>query len=130
VNLTPFFKIFGLGLWRMDYEKPTRTGYKLGKMQLSCFLKMFICRLILAQLCHRRGKWRTAVSPKLFKFREAGTQVSPVTMSCPPWQLLHPVYHWLQKIHWRRTRGLLLWCFLFFDREGFSLLVFGWREAS
>jgi hypothetical protein len=32
---------------------------------------------------HRRGKCRTAASPKLFTFREAGMQVSPVTMSHP-----------------------------------------------
>jgi hypothetical protein len=31
----------------------------------------------------RKGKCRTAASPKLFTFREAGTQVSPVTMSRP-----------------------------------------------
>jgi hypothetical protein len=34
------------------------------------------------QYWHISGS-RTAASPKLFAFREAGMQVSPVTMSCP-----------------------------------------------
>jgi hypothetical protein len=44
---------------------------------------MFICRPKLAWPGHRKGKCRKAASPKLFMFREAGMQVSPVTMSCP-----------------------------------------------
>jgi hypothetical protein len=32
---------------------------------------------------HETEKSRTAASPKLFPFREAGMQVSPVTMSQP-----------------------------------------------
>jgi hypothetical protein len=37
---------------------------------------------LLFQDWHSPGS-RTAVSPKLFAFREAGTQVFPITMSCP-----------------------------------------------
>jgi hypothetical protein len=25
------------GVWRVDYEKPMRTGHKQGEMQLNCF---------------------------------------------------------------------------------------------
>jgi hypothetical protein len=67
-------------LWRVDYEKPMRTGHKQGEMQL------FSLRLSINQDWHipghRRGKCRTAAC-KLFRFREAGMQVSPVIMSHP-----------------------------------------------
>jgi hypothetical protein len=61
-------------MWRVDYEKPLRTGHKQGKMQFTSF----------SEIGTALGS-RTTVSPKLFTFREAGreagTQVSPVTMS-------------------------------------------------
>jgi hypothetical protein len=41
---------------------------------------MFICRLRLPSPGHRRGKCRTAASPKLFTFREAAVQCSPVSV--------------------------------------------------
>jgi hypothetical protein len=62
-------------VWRVDYEKLVRTGAQL----------LFL-RLSVGQHRHRqpqpikRGKCRTAAFPELFMFREAGTQVSPVTM--------------------------------------------------
>jgi hypothetical protein len=62
-----------------------RTGHTKMRCNPTVFPKMFICRLRLDWHSpgHKRGKCRTAASPKLFTFREAGTQVSPVTMSCP-----------------------------------------------
>jgi hypothetical protein len=45
---------------------------------------------------HGGGRCSTAAFPKLFTFREAGTQVSPVQCHAPPQEsLLHPVYHWV-----------------------------------
>jgi hypothetical protein len=52
-----------------------RTGHKQGKMRLTCF-----------SLDWHSSRSRTAVSPKLFAFTVAGTQVSPVTMSQPYWR--------------------------------------------
>jgi hypothetical protein len=63
-------------VWRVDYEKPVRTGNKQGEMQLNCF---FLRCLSVGQDWHspghRKGKCRTAASPKLFTFREAGMQI-------------------------------------------------------
>jgi hypothetical protein len=27
-------------------------------------------------------------------------QVSPVNNVTPSWELLHPIYHWIEKTHW------------------------------
>jgi hypothetical protein len=71
-------------LWELD----------IGKVRCSstAFPKMFICRPRLAQPQPQKRTSRVAASLKLFMFREAGTQVSPVIMSCPSQELpLHPV---------------------------------------
>jgi hypothetical protein len=89
----PFFKILGWvcgewimrRLWELDISK--------ARCSSAAFQRCLSVVWDWHSSGHRRWKCRTAASPKLFKFREAGTQVSPVTMSCPPWQLLHPVYH-------------------------------------
>jgi hypothetical protein len=70
-------------MWRADYEKPVRTTHKQGEMSSTVFPKMFICRLRLAQPRPQKREMQNSCSPKLFMFREAGTQVSPFTMSSP-----------------------------------------------
>jgi hypothetical protein len=95
VNPAHFFKIFGwvCGEWIM------RSLWELNINKTRCSSAAFPRCLSVGwdwhSSAHRRGKCRTFDSPKFFKLTEAGTQVSPLTMSCPPWQLLHPVYHWL-----------------------------------
>jgi hypothetical protein len=95
VNPAPFFKIFRwvCGVWIM------RSLWELDKSKAKCSSAAFWRCLSVGwdwhSSGHRRRKCRAAASPKLFKLREADTQVFPVTISCPPRQLLHPVYHWL-----------------------------------
>jgi hypothetical protein len=88
VNPALFFKIFGE--WNM------RSLSELDIIKVRCSVASFQRCLPVGwdwhSFGHRRRKCRTAASPKLFQFREAGTQLTPVIMSCPPWQLLHPVY--------------------------------------
>jgi hypothetical protein len=64
-------------------------------------------------LGHRRGKCRTAASPKLFTFREAGTQVFPVTVSCLSPRIAAPPCLALDIKDSLKEDRLLLWAFAF-----------------
>jgi hypothetical protein len=117
-------------LWRADYEKPMRTGHKQGEIQLNCFfLKIFICGLRLTALAIR-GRCRTAASPKLFTFREAGMLVSPVTISLPSPRTTDPPcfttgYKRLTEGgHWVLLFGFLMGKAFGFRVSGFWLLGF------
>jgi hypothetical protein len=63
----------------------------------------------------RGGKCRMAASPKLFTFREAGTQVPPVTMSRPSRRTAAPpcLPLGIKDSLKEDTLGLLLWGFCF-----------------
>jgi hypothetical protein len=50
-------------VWRADYEKTVRTGHKQGEMHLS--LRCLSVGQDRHSPGHRRGKYRTAVSPNL-----------------------------------------------------------------
>jgi hypothetical protein len=67
-------------VWRVDYEKPMRTGCKQGEMNFNCFY----LQAKIGTAPATKQESRTAVSSKFFSFREAGMQVSPVTMSHRP----------------------------------------------
>jgi hypothetical protein len=80
---------------------------------------------------HRRGKCRTAASAKLFMFREAGTQVSLVTMSLPsPRTTAPPCLPLAIKDSLKEDAGLFALDFLSFElwAFGFWFLAFWmWR---
>jgi hypothetical protein len=62
------------GLWESLWE------LDINKARCSSVVFPKICRLRLAQPQPQKRKMQNTASPKLFTFREAGMQVSPVTM--------------------------------------------------
>jgi hypothetical protein len=102
-----------------------RCLWELLISKISCSSNAFICRPRLAQ-----PNSRTAASPKLFTFREVGTQVFPVTMSCPSLRTTaQPCLPLCIKVSLKEEKDIcfeafalrllhLVWCFL--------ILAFWW----
>jgi hypothetical protein len=67
-------------MWRADYKASMKTRHRHSSI---VFPKCLSVGRDWYGPGHGGGKCRIAASPKLFMFREAGTQVSLVTMSHP-----------------------------------------------